>query len=65
MVSDTLTEAEAETLNEKLVNVQTKAFVDTPAESLSEVHAKTLDDTHSNLEFVAQVVRQLVTHWAK
>ena len=62
MVCDTLTETEAETLNEKLVNVQAKAFVDTPAEPLSEVHAKRLDDTHSNLEFAAQVVRQLVTH---
>ena len=62
MVCDTLTEAEAETLNEKLVNVQAKAFVDTPAEPLSEVHVKRLDDTHSNLEFAAQVVRQLVTH---
>ena len=40
MVSDTLTEAEAEPLNDTIINIKAKAVMKTPAETLSEVDAK-------------------------
>ena len=64
MVSVTLTEAEADTFNDTLVNVQPKAVIDTPADTLSEVDAETRKNTLANVDVVALVERQLATYWA-
>ena len=39
-------------------------MIDTPADTLSEVDAKTLDDTLANFNVVALIERQLATDWA-
>ena len=52
MVSNTLKEAEADTLNDILVNVQPKAVINTPADTLSDVDAATLNDTLANVDVV-------------
>jgi len=57
MVSNTLTEAEAETLNNTLVNVKPKALIDTLTEPLLQVNTKTLGDTFANVKVVALVER--------
>ena len=61
MVSDTLTEAVAEPLNDTMVNLKAKAVIDTPADTLPKIHAKTFGDTLANFEFVALVEGQLPT----
>ena len=63
-MTDTPAEAEAEPLNDTMVNVKAKAEIDSPGDTLSEVDAKTLGDTLSNFEVVTLVGRQLATHWA-
>lgn len=62
MVSDTLTEAGAETINDTLNNVYVKALIDTRAEPLSEMDANTLGETLANVDVVALVERKLGTH---
>ena len=60
-MSDTLTEAVAEPLNDTMVNFKAKAVIDTPADTLPKVYAKTFGDTVANFEFVALVEGQLPT----
>ena len=64
MVSDRLTEVEAGTLSDTLVNVYVKGVIDTPDDTLSEVDAKTLGDTLVNVEVKALIKTQLATNWA-
>ena len=62
MVSDTLTQGEAEPVNETMVNVKAKAVINTPADTLPKVHAKTFGVTLNNFEVVALVERPLATN---
>ena len=54
----------AATLNDRLVNVRPRAVIDTPAATLSEVDANTINDTLANVDVVALVERQMATFWA-
>ena len=45
-----------------MVNFKAKAVIDTRADTLPKVHAKTFGDTLANFEFVALVEGQLPTH---
>ena len=54
----------AATLNDTLVNVRARALIYTPACTLSEVDAKTINDTLAKVDVVALVERQMATFWA-
>ena len=56
-MSDTLTDAETETLNDKLINFKAKAVIDTPADTLFEVHDRRLGDILVNIEVQALIER--------